>query len=112
DACARSELNWDERLSIEEGGEEPWLAAAPDDREVYREGVRRILAALAEWADGALIDPKTWTRWDAEYEDIGPSLALVLSPRESEPERCPAGICRRPAGHAGPHSDLPREGER
>ena len=76
DACARSELNWDERLFIEEGGEEPWLAAAPDDREVYREGVRRILAALAEWADGGLIDPSTWTvvevkpaeRWHNLYD--------------------------------------------
>lgn len=50
-----------------------------------------------------------------EMVDLGddgrPDLWL-LSPREGEHERCPAGICRRPVGHAGPHSGLPREGER
>lgn len=33
---------------------------------VERQAIRNYLEALAEWADGALIDPATWQRIDRE----------------------------------------------
>jgi hypothetical protein len=101
--------------------------------------VSNVLAALTEWADGGLIDPSTWTVVEAtergvdyctehhgvrnededacDFSECGGSECVLaplhtLSPREGEHERCPAGICRRGAGHAGPHSDLPCGGGR
>lgn len=99
----------------------PWDEVPEQNRSLMR---ATVAATLAEWADGELIDPSSRPRrWlmlpmemHAELTDPadccdGDPLWL-LSPREGEHERCPAGICRRPAGHAGPHSDLPRGGER
>lgn len=38
------------------------------DRATDEVSVLRHLAALAEWADGGLIDPTTWTVVDAEVD--------------------------------------------
>ena len=49
------------------------------------------LAALAEWADGALIDPVTWTRWDRDEVGSGwyrNRLTGELSPWGDD-EPCP-----------------------
>src|SRR5690554_1417082 len=79
----------------------PWDEVPEQNRSLMR---ATVAAALAAWADGGLIDPSTWTV-------VEPTLAMNVPPtvtratREGEHERCPAGICRQPAGHAGPHSD-------
>lgn len=40
--------------------------------EEWTDNARSFLAALAEWADGALIDPATWTRWDRKEQPATP----------------------------------------
>lgn len=42
-----------------------WDEADDGDRYHYRTQASRSLAALVEWADGALVDPTTWQRLDA-----------------------------------------------
>ena len=62
-----------------------------------RQRAWNMLQALAEWADGGLIDPSTWTVVEAEretgwcvYKGHGPDCECdagarwVLSPREGE----------------------------
>lgn len=77
DALARAEMNHDDRVFRRDGDEEPWLASSEPSRDAYREGIGVVLTALAEWADGALIDPATWTRVRAERYENGVELCIV-----------------------------------
>jgi len=58
------------------------------ERAEHRDKVRMVLAALAEWADGSLLDPDGWRRLDAVAagdDPHDPDPAYYLTPRETTP---------------------------